>query len=58
MEGIPNPLIPSLLVPIVLPWITVQEALVRKMPRVWFAEIRLPAPETPPPIVLLGALSA
>src|ERR1035441_5908208 len=53
----PKPLIPSLLVPIKLPWITFQEALVSQIPRVLLPEIRFPAPETAPPIVLLGERS-
>src|ERR1035441_5581651 len=55
---LPSSVSPSLLVPIKLPWMTFQEALVSQIPRVWLAEIRLPAPVTIPPIVLDGARSA
>jgi len=51
-------LIPSIMVPIRLPWITFQEALVSQIPRVLLPETRLPAPKTAPPIVLLAAPAA
>src|ERR1035441_10136541 len=35
---LPSALIPSLLVPIKLPWMTFQEALVRQIQRGWFGE--------------------